>query len=81
MARTFYRKLRAARRRTELAQLMKVHVIRERGVPREASTERLGGRGMLLVDALADTWETHSCPHGKSVSACFRVPGTPSRDR
>jgi anti-sigma regulatory factor (Ser/Thr protein kinase) len=42
--------------------------------PREAGTERIGGRGMLLVDALADTWEAHPCPHGKSVSACFRTP-------
>lgn len=42
--------------------------------PREASTERLGGRGMFLVDALADTWESRPCPHGKSVSACFRAP-------
>ncbi|MFI5881592.1 ATP-binding protein [Streptomyces sp. NPDC051554] len=51
--------------------------------PREASTERLDGRGMLLVDAVADTWESHSCPHGKSVSACFHVPdaSAPSRDR
>lgn len=43
-------------------------------VPREAGTESLGGRGMLLVDAMADTWESHPCPHGKSVSACFRAP-------
>ncbi|MGW3291400.1 ATP-binding protein [Streptomyces sp. NPDC001002] len=49
-------------------------------VPREADTESLGGRGMLLVDAVADTWEAHSCPHGKSVSACFRVPGATARE-
>ncbi|WP_405867500.1 ATP-binding protein [Streptomyces sp. NBC_01515] len=42
--------------------------------PREASTDRLGGRGMLLVDAVADTWESHPCRHGKSVSACFHAP-------
>ncbi|MFJ3338093.1 ATP-binding protein [Streptomyces sp. NPDC086766] len=42
--------------------------------PRSPSTESLGGRGMLLVDALADEWETRSCPHGKTVTACFRPP-------
>ena len=42
--------------------------------PREADTEQLGGRGMFLVDAVADEWESHPCPHGKSVSACFRLP-------
>ncbi|GKQ40513.1 ATP-binding protein [Streptomyces sp. A012304] len=40
--------------------------------PREPSTERVGGRGMFLVDALADSWEARPCPHGKSVTACFR---------
>ncbi|MFJ4788727.1 ATP-binding protein [Streptomyces sp. NPDC088794] len=49
-------------------------------VPREGDTESLGGRGMLLVDAVADTWEVHSCPHGKSVSACFRVPDATTPD-
>ncbi|GGV73125.1 ATP-binding protein [Streptomyces griseoloalbus] len=50
--------------------------------PREPSTERVGGRGMFLVDALADAWEARPCPHGKTVTACFRVPGaqdTPTR--
>ncbi|MFF5160190.1 ATP-binding protein [Streptomyces sp. NPDC000348] len=42
--------------------------------PREPSTERAGGRGMFLVDALADTWEARPCPHGKTVTACFRAP-------
>ncbi|MFI1168120.1 ATP-binding protein [Streptomyces sp. NPDC020801] len=42
--------------------------------PRTPSTERIGGRGMFLVDALADTWETRPCPHGKTVIACFRPP-------
>ncbi|GAB1331362.1 ATP-binding protein [Streptomyces sennicomposti] len=40
--------------------------------PRAPDTERLGGRGMFLVDALADSWETRPCPHGKTVVACFR---------
>ncbi|MYX47040.1 ATP-binding protein [Streptomyces sp. SID89] len=39
--------------------------------PRAPDTERLGGRGMFLVDALADSWETRRCPHGKTVVACF----------
>lgn len=42
--------------------------------PRDASTERVGGRGMFLVDALADEWESRSCRHGKSVIACFHSP-------
>lgn len=42
--------------------------------PQGPSGERVGGRGMLLVDALADTWEAHPCPHGKTVTACFRGP-------
>lgn len=42
--------------------------------PREPSADRVGGRGMLLVDALADDWETRPCPHGKSITACFRPP-------
>ncbi|MDX3529398.1 ATP-binding protein [Streptomyces sp. ID05-39B] len=43
--------------------------------PRQPSTDRVGGRGMLLVDALADSWEARPCPHGKTVTACFRPPG------
>ncbi|MFE0800363.1 ATP-binding protein [Streptomyces sp. NPDC058812] len=39
--------------------------------PRPPSGDRLGGRGMLLVDALSDDWGTRPCPHGKSVTACF----------
>ncbi|MEV8625277.1 ATP-binding protein [Streptomyces sp. NBC_01268] len=40
----------------------------------------LGGRGMLLIDALADAWHTRPCPRGKDVTACFRPPspGRPS---
>ncbi|MGW1874306.1 ATP-binding protein [Streptomyces sp. NPDC001975] len=49
-------------------------------LPRAAGTDSLGGRGMLLVDAMADTWESHLCSHGKSVSACFRAPDAKTRD-
>ncbi|MCF1509675.1 ATP-binding protein [Streptomyces glomeratus] len=41
---------------------------------RPPSDERLGGRGMLLVDALADEWQARPCPDGKIVQACFRPP-------
>ena len=44
--------------------------------PRSPSTEAVGGRGMLLVDALADSWEARPCPYGKTVVACFRPPTT-----
>ncbi|MFE9773257.1 ATP-binding protein [Streptomyces sp. NPDC005931] len=47
--------------------------------PREPDSESVGGRGMLLVDALADRWEIRPCPHGKSVTACFRGPETEAR--
>lgn len=44
-------------------------------VPRPPSTERLGGRGMFIVDALADTWEARPCLDGKTITACFRPHG------
>ncbi|MFG3547573.1 ATP-binding protein [Streptomyces sp. NPDC047725] len=47
--------------------------------PRSPDTERVGGRGMLLVDALADSWEARPCPYGKTVIACFR-PFTEDQD-
>lgn len=42
--------------------------------PRAPSDDRPGGRGMFLVDALADEWEARLCPDGKAVTACFRPP-------
>ncbi|MFG2682064.1 ATP-binding protein [Streptomyces sp. NPDC048392] len=44
--------------------------------PRPPSTDQVGGRGMLLVEALADSWEARPCPYGKTVVACFRPPAT-----
>lgn len=41
---------------------------------RQPASGALGGRGMLLVDALADSWRAFPCPHGKEVTACFRPP-------
>lgn len=49
--------------------------------PRAPSRDGLGGRGMLLVDALADEWEARSCPDGKSVTACFRPSSKTERSR
>ncbi|MEU6770477.1 ATP-binding protein [Streptomyces sp. NPDC046759] len=46
---------------------------------RHAGDGALGGRGLLLVDALADDWEAYPCPRGKNVSACFQPPA-PARD-
>ncbi|MEW2449325.1 ATP-binding protein [Streptomyces parvulus] len=43
-------------------------------LPRAASTDGLGGRGMFLVEALADDWEARPCPDGKTVMACFHPP-------
>ncbi|WP_327287143.1 ATP-binding protein [Streptomyces sp. NBC_01198] len=42
--------------------------------PNLPSADALGGRGMFLVDALADTWQARPCPDGKTVTACFRLP-------
>ncbi|MER7960137.1 ATP-binding protein [Streptomyces sp. NPDC096030] len=43
---------------------------------REASDAALGGRGMFLIDALADEWQARPCPHGKDVTACFQPPSS-----
>jgi anti-sigma regulatory factor (Ser/Thr protein kinase) len=40
--------------------------------PRPPSGDEIGGRGMLIVDAVADSWQARRCPYGKSVIACFR---------
>ncbi|MFV2119427.1 ATP-binding protein [Streptomyces sp. Act-28] len=48
--------------------------------PRSPSVERTGGRGMFLVDALADGWEARPCPDGKTVIACFRPPTAARND-
>ncbi|MFB9518360.1 ATP-binding protein [Streptomyces cremeus] len=38
---------------------------------RAESTAATSGRGIAIVDALADSWETHEQQHGKAVTACF----------
>ncbi|MFB7942783.1 ATP-binding protein [Streptomyces sp. NPDC056049] len=40
--------------------------------PRGPDDSALGGRGLFLVDALADEVRTQPCPRGKDVTACFR---------
>ncbi|MCX5384456.1 ATP-binding protein [Streptomyces sp. NBC_00083] len=42
--------------------------------PRDPDREALGGRGLLLIDALADEWHVYPCPRGKNVTACFQPP-------
>lgn len=36
-----------------------------------------GGRGLAIVDALADGWTTHPQASGKTITACFVPPGAP----
>ncbi|KUF18152.1 ATP-binding protein [Streptomyces silvensis] len=43
--------------------------------PRKADEGSLGGRGLAIVDALADTWSIHPTADGKTITACFRLPG------
>ncbi|MDX2592918.1 MULTISPECIES: ATP-binding protein [Streptomyces] len=40
--------------------------------PRHPDAGATGGRGLQLVDALADAWQAHRCPRGKDVIACFQ---------
>ncbi|MFI5828048.1 ATP-binding protein [Streptomyces sp. NPDC051578] len=43
--------------------------------PREADESATSGRGLGIVDALADTMDVHACHGGKAISACFHPPG------
>ncbi|MEU4728465.1 ATP-binding protein [Streptomyces sp. NPDC023588] len=36
------------------------------------------GRGLGIVDALADSMDVHACHGGKAVTACFRPAGGPA---
>lgn len=42
--------------------------------PRKADEGALSGRGVSIVQALADSWQTHPQQHGKTVTACFKPP-------
>ncbi|MFD8705055.1 ATP-binding protein [Kitasatospora sp. NPDC059648] len=44
--------------------------------PRAATTDATGGRGLALVDALADHWHTRLQKDGKTVTASFHPPGS-----
>ncbi|MFJ7280828.1 ATP-binding protein [Kitasatospora sp. NPDC098663] len=45
--------------------------------PRTPDATTPNGRGLGLVDALADTWHTRRQTDGKTVVACFYPPGQP----
>ncbi|MFF5446308.1 ATP-binding protein [Streptomyces sp. NPDC012888] len=45
--------------------------------PRQAAAGATSGRGLGIVDALADTVDVQRCPRGKAVTACFRPPAGP----
>ncbi|GAA4837995.1 ATP-binding protein [Kitasatospora terrestris] len=42
--------------------------------PRPSGPEETGGRGLALVQAVADHWHTYPAPDGKTVTACFHPP-------
>ncbi|MFI2304025.1 ATP-binding protein [Actinacidiphila glaucinigra] len=48
--------------------------------PRDADVDATGGRGLALVDGLADHWQTHAQHHGKTITACFTPPGPKPAD-
>ncbi|GAA3116460.1 hypothetical protein GCM10010521_00320 [Streptomyces rameus] len=47
---------------------------------RHAGDQALGGRGLFLVEAVADAWEARHCPRGKDVTACFEPPSSARPD-
>ncbi|WP_020554946.1 ATP-binding protein [Embleya scabrispora] len=50
------------------------------GVPTPQATDTTtpSGRGLSIVDAVADELHMHPSRHGKAVSACFHPPGRPN---
>ncbi|MDT0436299.1 MULTISPECIES: ATP-binding protein [Streptomyces] len=42
--------------------------------PRQPSSDVPGGRGLRIIDTVADKWETYRCSRGKDVTACFQPP-------
>ncbi|WP_167518346.1 ATP-binding protein [Streptomyces albidochromogenes] len=46
--------------------------------PRAPDEDAVSGRGVSIVQSLADSWQTHAQQHGKTVTACFR-PQLPER--
>ncbi|MCS0638411.1 ATP-binding protein [Streptomyces sp. LP05-1] len=47
--------------------------------PRRPDTVSPHGRGLAIVDALADSWDIHPQTDGKTITACFTPPGRPAR--
>lgn len=49
------------------------------GLPMPSSPDSTtpSGRGLAIVDALSDCWQTHPLSNGKAVTACFVPPGQP----
>ncbi|MFD9127667.1 ATP-binding protein [Kitasatospora sp. NPDC059571] len=50
------------------------------GPPRAAGDDATSGRGLALVDALADDWQARPEREGKTVTACFHPPGRPGHE-
>ncbi|MFJ4776664.1 ATP-binding protein [Streptomyces sp. NPDC088762] len=46
--------------------------------PRQASARATSGRGLAIIDALADEWDAHAFHGGKAITACFHPPQRPS---
>ncbi|MER7513171.1 ATP-binding protein [Streptomyces lavendulae] len=46
--------------------------------PRPASTRASSGRGLAIVDAVADRWDAHAFHGGKTITACFRPLNQPA---
>ncbi|WP_406193518.1 ATP-binding protein [Kitasatospora sp. NBC_01560] len=46
-------------------------------LPRPQSDVRTGGRGLAIVDSLADSWRSHPQAGGKTITACFHAPDRP----
>lgn len=49
--------------------------------PRDRDFAALGGRGLAIIDALADSWHHQPQRDGKTVTACFVPPGYENQDR
>ncbi|MFJ5549089.1 ATP-binding protein [Streptomyces sp. NPDC093225] len=47
--------------------------------PEPAAAGATSGRGLGIVDVLADAVDVHPCARGKAITACFRPPGAAGR--
>ncbi|WP_441248125.1 ATP-binding protein [Kitasatospora sp. McL0602] len=48
--------------------------------PRSPDADRPNGRGLAIVDTVADSWLAYRQADGKTISACFHPPGHPDTD-